>query len=170
MKTTNEKCEENKTETFWVFLDNILTAKKLFHIEDNKFPEAEELLLVYVCYMFENLFNINYEELLLVDIVIINESFQQIIMNLSNENFDWNKFWEDTTKNIITHTVQYDTEKLCELFKITEEIVLRIFSEERSFEFIQKYDKKYNLQTFINYLNSYINIYGYLININEKLE
>ena len=139
---------DKKIITFWEFLDNVLTAKKLFHVEDKNFPEAEELLLLYVCYMFETLYNIDYNELLLVDIAIINEAFQKIAENISNEKFDWKTYWEETTKNIMTHTIQYDKEKLIELFRITEEIVLQIFTEKRSFEFIQKYDRKYNLQTF----------------------
>ena len=164
----------NHWRTFDEYIKDVKIALTKFHIDDNDYPNINEVVLMYVCQMFEDIYYNNYDNIYLIDVYIINRFYRKVLMLLSKgENAsadEWNKLWELSASKIIKYSTQRELDELAKWFALTEDVVLSIISNGKRFDYITKYDKKLTNCLFNKYINTYINYYANFNNITTEEE
>ena len=164
----------NHWRTFDEYIKDVKIALTKFHIDDNDYPTINEVVLMYVCQMFEDIYYNNYDNIYLIDVYIINRFYRKVLVLLSKgENTsadEWNKLWELSASKIIKYSTQRELDELAKWFAFTEDVVLGIISNCKHFDYITKYDKKLTNCLFNKYINTYINYYANFNNITTEEE
>lgn len=168
--------QQKQTDEYLSLFDytsKIIDAFDKFHINEDNKPTPQEVILLYVCYMFEQIYYLH-DELYMIDIYIINRFYDSVVHVLQQKDYEnkntWCNLWCKSSKNIIKYTTQQELETISKWFKQTEDIVLNIVASNKQFDYIIKYDKKLSIEVFNKYIKSYLKYYTELNNINIEEE
>lgn len=165
---------DNKYLTLFEYIDIVKKAVELYHVNDDEQPIYDELILLYICHIFEDVYYNDADKLYLIDIYIINRIYNKLVLFITDENNKenikdnklWFEFWESSASEIIKCTTQTELNDLIKWFDSLEEIILNIVSNKKRFDYITKYNKKFTNILFHKYINVYLKYYIDFNNIN----
>ena len=153
------------------YSDNVNKSVELFHINDIDKPNEEELLLLYICHIFEYMYNNNDDALYITDVYIILRFYDKIINMLTyNDNVDWESFWMSSSTEVVAYVTDSELTRLTEYMTIYEDMILNIVSNDKNFGYITKYDKELSTLFYYKFIKSYIKLFAYINNISTDDE
>lgn len=167
--------QTNKYLTLYDYIDSVKKALTILHVDKNDYPTLEEVVLLYVCQLFENIYYNVDHEIFLIDVYIINRFYKKamkLYLQTANnpEEDEWNKLWELSASKIIKYSTQQELNEITKWFALTDDIILNIIANNRQFDYITKYDKKFTNRLFLKYVNAYVKYYADFNNINTNEE
>ena len=132
-QSNNDQDIEQKYTTYFEYLDQLLIAKNKSNIDNKHFPSVQETILLYTCYLFADIFDMNNKKLYMLDIIIINKIYTKILKHIIKTQYIDNKHHKD---NSINKTTQEDNYKNWKDFleSLTYEILLfhnKLYAEDK---------------------------------------
>lgn len=167
--------QTHKYLTPYEYIDSVKKASTILHVDENDYPMLEEVILLYVCQLFEDIYYNAADDIYLIDVYIINRFYRKVIklylQTANNPKEDeWNKLWELSASKIIKYSTQQELNEITKWFVFTDDIILNILANNRRFDYITKYDKKFTNRLFHKYVNAYVKYYADFNNINTNEE